>query len=655
MGGLPPFSIRNKGEFMKRFVFILSLLLAFMTAGLVRADDVEYSIEAYKGHLQLRNDGQATFTQEITYDFDTSYNGQYVTLGAADPVPQGFTILDNPQVTATVNGKTRDVRVEEEKLSDGRKLKVFNPGDSGDRVVLTVTWQIHQILSYYSDIAELNWFPISDWDGAINNLDFTLEGLDASQGQLFVHRGFFNEEVTVRRVDNAYQFHVDRIPSGGKLELHAYWPMTESLTQANSDYLIKEKHKQAFLTKEHQIQSKHKLYRGLLFVAVPVLVFGLLLVSGLLILAFFRSTRAPGLIKDARLYEVPQDLAPLVLAKNVYKQNFDKTGLDLESGSLSFNHMVEATILDLIDRGNLRYDANADQPTLAIVHYDGLDDFEVTFLGMLFDQTTVVDESQMFAKYQLDEKALEKAFDKANTEKERNRLRAVGKRVRRLFKEDAGQLSKEVGRKEKKLGLPSHFRDLTKRERSLQFWSSFTFILAIFLLGGSFLFLLLGFDAFSLGLPFLLAALPLAAIGFCVNLSVTKRRNYCLDPNNIESYIQWRSFENMIKTIESFKQTELEAITIWNRILVYATLYGQAKRVSKVLKKYQIHLSDVTLDDYIYSPAHFILLHNASNLGHYVTASENVSHFSTDSNSGSGGFSGGGFSGGGGGGGGGAF
>ena len=43
----------------------------------------------------------------------------------------------------------------------------------------------------------------------------------------------------------------------------------------------------------------------------------------------------------------------------------------------------------------------------------------------------------------------------------------------------------------------------------------------------------------------------------------------------------------MIKSIPSFKESELESVILWNRILVYATLYGQAKKVSDVLKTLQ--------------------------------------------------------------------
>ena len=110
----------------------------------------------------------------MTYDFDSDYKGQYVTLGKIG----GYSIMDDTKVSATVNGKEKTDSYE------GVKLKVYNSGSDGDRVVLKVTWQIQHLLNLYSDIAVLNWFPISDWDKGFGQVDFTVDGLDASQGEL---------------------------------------------------------------------------------------------------------------------------------------------------------------------------------------------------------------------------------------------------------------------------------------------------------------------------------------------------------------------------------------------------------------------------------------------------------------------------------------
>ena len=115
---------------MKKFLIRPGCLIAFIVPVIsVKADDVSYRIPSYKGHLSIPDNSSATFTQEITYDFESDYHGQYVTLGSAKPVPDGFYISGNPTVTATVNGQTKPyVKVEASELSDGTKLKFTTRG-----------------------------------------------------------------------------------------------------------------------------------------------------------------------------------------------------------------------------------------------------------------------------------------------------------------------------------------------------------------------------------------------------------------------------------------------------------------------------------------------------------------------------------------------
>ena len=145
---------------MKRFLLMISLIWSLVcTITIAHADDeVRYSIESYVGHLQLQEDSQATFTQEITYQFQTGYHGQYVTLGSADPLPKGFKIHRHPEVEAYVDGEKREIRVEETDLEDGRQLKIYNARIVGGTVKIKVKWKIDHLLTFYKDIAELNWF-----------------------------------------------------------------------------------------------------------------------------------------------------------------------------------------------------------------------------------------------------------------------------------------------------------------------------------------------------------------------------------------------------------------------------------------------------------------------------------------------------------------
>lgn len=67
-----------------------------------------------------------------------------------------------------------------------------------------------------------------------------------------------------------------------------------------------------------------------------------------------------------------------------------------------------------------------------------------------------------------------------------------------------------------------------------------------------------------------------------------------------------------------------------------------SEKVSDVLKRYNIHLSNPSLDEFTHSATPFIILNNVSRLESYVSTSDTVSNFSINSNSGSGGLGGGG-------------
>ena len=113
----------------------------------------------------------------------------------------------------------------------------------------------------------------------------------------------------------------------------------------------------------------------------------------------------------------------------------------------------------------------------------------------------------------------------------------------------------------------------------------------------------------------------------------------------------WDSFENMIRDIKRFDDVELEGVIIWNRILVYATLYGYAERVQNYLKVKNIHLQNPQMNTYLEINPSYYVGQSTADLSTYTSTATSASNFSVSS----GGSSGGGFSGGGGGGGGGAF
>ena len=123
--------------------------------------------------------------------------------------------------------------------------------------------------------------------------------------------------------------------------------------------------------------------------------------------------------------------------------------------------------------------------------------------------------------------------------------------------------------------------------------------------------------------------------------------NGVLTDEGAEVYYHWKSFENMLRNIARLDKAELDSIVLWNRLLVYATLFGCAKKVSQLMKVRQIHLENPDLDSYI-AYGWYAQLHTyTGQMKYYAAVANTASNYSVSSGSGS---SGGGFSGGGGGG-----
>ena len=641
---------------MKRFLLMISLIWSLVcTITIAHADDeVRYSIESYVGHLQLQEDSQATFTQEITYQFQTGYHGQYVTLGSADPLPKGFKIHRHPEVEAYVDGEKREIRVEETDLEDGRQLKIYNARIVGGTVKIKVKWKIDHLLTFYKDIAELNWFPISDGDEKVAKLDFYVDGLDAKQGKLYAHTGYFNPPAQVERTATGYHIWTKDFPKNGKLELHGYWPMTEALRRDQANEINKGNGKEKFLKKEKSIEQKTFLYRTLLLKVVPIVSVLLFILAFIPWIRYFISTRTRRIAKGVRLYEPPQNLPPLVLAKALYQLDFERMVMSREKGQLKFNHLIQATMLDLIDRGNLRLTRDENGETLTCLHYEGLADFELKFIEMIFDQESQINISEVFSRYKIDKVALKKDFRAAKSDTQRDRIRKIGNEVQSLLKKDAQQLSKGVDKEIAKLGLPSYFRDLSEKEEALSKTGCALHFWLLLILFVSMCFLSFGFGSHLSSFYFwIILFLVLLLIPFYIVVKI--REDHLQSLENLDAQFEWMAFRNMIESIPNFNQAELESVVLWNRILVYATMYGQAKKVSQVLKNHQISLPYENWDTVVWLTTSSNSFLDGSTLMSYADDSYSVSSFSTSSSDGSGGFDGGGFSDGGGGGGFGAF
>ena len=144
---------------------------------------------------------------------------------------------------------------------------------------------------------------------------------------------------------------------------------------------------------------------------------------------------------------------------------------------------------------------------------------------------------------------------------------------------------------------------------------------------------------------------PVFGFAFLIYVSVYTKKT----EKGIEHYTKWKAFKNFLNDFGTFELKELPEITLWDRYLVYATIFGLADKVEKAMN---VHIREINIDD-AYTP---LFIYNHVYIGNTINSSINSaissaitsSNVSSSMSSGSGfggGFSsGGGFGGGGGGG-----
>ena len=613
------------------FLFIPSLVFA-----------LDFDILSYKGDLNIHADNTGVFQQTITYKFKDDFNGQLIGLGKAGKMPKGFEIDDDPSVLVSKNGQiVQDVLSYTKEEEEGYKVTIFNPGNAGDTVRVTVTWQLKNLLFLYQDIAELNWQPLTESSGDIKDLEFRVTS-DKPAEKLFFHTGKLLDEGNVAKVNDIYWVKMRNLPRNRQVELHAYWPR-EVFSSAPSQGLD-EDNLSNFKRVEVEIKAEKVQANVMIKWIFPIFFTTLLLVT----IHYYREFRQHTTLKKVypknhRLYEPPMDLPPMVLAEAIYSTSLEEVSpLNKQKfGKFSFEQLIQATLLDLVDRGNLSIFQGEEEPWIKINSEKGLSNFEKECLRMTLSTNKELPLSDLFPEYQVSSVLFHGA-----KEADEKHIREFGFHLKRFFERRLERMQSCVRDKVNILRIPSYYHPLTEKENDLvkkmKVCSAVTGILGLLIFYYSFrTHGYFSLHLLSLGLMCLLAS---ALVHF-----VTRgpSRDGVLNEEGAEVVYLWTSFENMLRDIAHLDKAELESIVVWNRLLLYATLYGYAKKMNKIMKLLNIQLENAAMNLYVSAGWDKQFHTSTAHIHQYTSVANTASTFSVSSGSGG---SGGGFSGGGGGG-----
>lgn len=623
----------------KRWLVALVFACLLFVPSLVFA--VDFDILSYQGDLNIHADNTAIFKETITYRFEDDYNGQLVGLGKAGKMPEGFDIDPDPTVQVSKNGQIiQNVSFYTMEEEDGYKVKIYNAGYAGDTVRVTVTWKLSNLLFLYRDIAELNWQPLTDSSGDIKEFEFKVSSENPAE-KLYFHTGKLFKEASVKKVNDFYQVKMKDLPRNRQVELHAYWPRS-AFSEAPDQGLVSD-NLIWFKRVELEIASEKASDKIVMMWLIPI-VLTVLLFVGLIFYKRFKKEISPKkkFAKNHRLYEPPMDWPPMVLAESVYSLSLGEMKPGAKGfGRFTFERVIQATLLDLVDRGHLAIKKGEKEPILKIINESGLANFEKECLTLCFSDKKELAISDLFSDYQVSP-----SIYRGVSKKDAKQVQEIGKQLKRSFDRRISNIEKRVKDKVHALRIPNYYRPLSTGEKklSLAMW--------VGLIGsavGSWLFFYCSWNTYGFVSFYLLFLGLLASIILVLIYVVTYGYydNGVLTDEGAEVYYHWKSFENMLRDIAHLDKAELESIVLWNRLLVYATLFGYADKVSHLMKSYQIQVENPDINLYVAYGWHSMFYHSTAQMSHYASIANTASTYSVSSGSGS---SGGGFSGGGGGG-----
>ncbi|EDT48628.1 DUF2207 domain-containing protein, partial [Streptococcus infantarius] len=496
-------------------IFLLAVATILGLSVPVFADsDVDYSISNYDGVLAIHDDNAADFYQTITYRFDSSYNGQVVTLGEAGHMPEGFSVNNQPEVSAEVNGVSRTVRPVVNDLGDGYQVKIYNSGSSGDIVTVKLHWKLSHLLFPYQDVAELNWVPISDWDETLRHVTFTvLTDKTTANRKLWAHRGYL-KSVTVEKLPDGYRITAENVD--GKLELHAYWDKTILTTPAT----IASKRKAAIIKQEAKIARKSQLLKVVLFYLVPALVIILIVLAWIF---FFTGKKLAKKYEkfshDSRSYEAPEDWSPLLIMQYIYDvdlQDTDTKGSPI-SQKFKFETAMQATLLDLIDRHVIT--ASDEELTC---HLDKpMTSYEAEVIDMAFGGKETIKIEDLFADYRFDDNLVDNYKKKYKGHTLETKLNSLGEAFNDRYLAKLEQITDLVNQEISQKALPEIRENLSDSIAKKFEYAKGLLFLTLIPVGIGLIYLL-----FNLNLVFLAYGLLLALVVLSLVIIMVKSHYY---------------------------------------------------------------------------------------------------------------------------------
>ena len=607
---------------MKKIIYSLFLFLLFPMVSLA----VSYDIEEYYINAEVLENGDVSVEEIFLVDgtmngyelnLSTSSSKSSISASAISNVSVSGANLDSISFDTFAEDFNDFTLVSYASVGDSQKYTVDNTSNgvsirmyypiNNEKTVFKVSYTLEDVIIMHNGFAEFYWnFFSGELQDEINDLNIRviLPGVDNSNNFRFWAHGPLSGEVHDynSNTNNIVIASIDKLDSYGTLDMRITFDdalVNTNLISKHSDETLDD-----IVAEETEIADETNALRREVQTKWNIALFGTIGFYVLLALGFIYIY----LKYDKEL-------------KSDFNHKYNRDFIDdynVEVVDYLMNHNVtenalSASIMNLIYKKNIKAEAIPDKKdsyTFTLLNRDNLNETENSLVDFLF---TTVGNDNTFTTM-----ALKKYASNATTC--RNFMTSYTNWKNKVMSD--GQAQNFFEKKRNYIWIP--------------------FVLLIYSI------ILLTFISRNNIEMFLGILTIFFAIIFVIYaIACTKKTK-----KGIEHFAKWKAFKNFLNDFGNFSIKELPEIVLWEKYLVYATVFGLADKVEKAMNVKITEFSDINNADYIMF-THIHNMHMASIISSSMHSAINSSQVSINranasSSMSSGGGFGGGFSGGGG-------
>ena len=623
---------------MKKLKKIVLLLIFMILSIILLSTKVQASGNLYLNKLEfyanINSDGSMDITE--IWDIDISRTNTLYKTFKTDK--KKYSGIQNVEVTEITNGQNKKLKKTNELLWHLDKNSYYGlKNKNGDFEIAwgvgldngkekrkyKISYKVNDVISKYNDYAELYWQFIGE-DFEIDAKKITgiimlpEKAKNKEDVKVWGHTKELNGEIYATDSDKI-EFGINNFRSGRYVEIRTLFP-TELISETNKVYnkeilgsVIKEETKWA---NEANAKRRQKDSKNLIITLVVSLVS-----VALGTYSIKKAIKLSNEVKQSQKYkstysgeyfrEIPRENATPAQALHIYKEAI-KGFSDNDIGRI-----ISSTLLDLSLKKYIKFNVEKENKK---------------------ERITIEIINENIEQLQIDEKIVFEFLQTACGYKKKITVKELEKYIKQAERGKIIALKSELDFYTKEELVEEKIYDLEEEKKYKDYTSlNLLFVIIIFIASIGFFTLMQQSNPIGMGISVMLIISEIIAI-IINRKSINKINVYT--QKGIDEQKQWKDLERYMKDFSKLDEREIPEIIIWEKFLIFATVFNIADKVLEQLKiVYPNMENNISINNYGYMNA---MMNTDFSRSFTNAISNSISSACSSASGGGGGFSGGG-------------